>query len=163
VPLILAACGGAESEEPPIRLSGPGWTAEAPAGWKVERRNRTVIAESADGTEKVVVAQFPLPKPFKPALWPKAKPELRKLAETIAVQTSPGAKVAAPEETQLAGRRALAFDITYERNGDSRVDKLIFLLVDRREFQLTCSITLEDRVAGDQACGLLRRTFGLSA
>jgi hypothetical protein len=122
-----------------------------------------VIARRPDGDEKVVVAQFKLPKPFRARFWPKAKPELRKLAETIAVQTSPAAKVAAPEETTLAGRRALSFDVTYERNGEARVDRLIFLLVGQREFQVTCSISLEERAAGDAACALLRRTFRLRA
>jgi hypothetical protein len=163
VPLILAACGGEEPKEPSIGLSGPGWTAQAPAGWEVERRARTVIARPSGGREQVVVAEFPLPKPFRPALWPKAKPELRKLAETIAVQTSPDAKVAAPEELLVAGHRALAFDVTYERNGEPRVDRLLFLLVGRREFQLTCSISLEHRAAGDAACAQLRRTFRLRA
>ena len=115
------------------------------------------------GAEKLVVAEFPLPKPFRPALWPKAKPELRKLAERIAVQTSPDAKVAAPEETFVAGHRALAFDVTYNRNGDPRVDKLLFLLVGGREFQLTCSISLADRAVGDGACAELRQSFRLGA
>jgi hypothetical protein len=161
VTLILAACGEDRSEEPALRLSGPGWTAQAPAGWEIERRARTVIARPPGGGDKVVVAEFPLPKPFRPALWPKAKPELRKLAETIAVQTSPDAKVSKPEELRVAGYRALAFDITYDRNGGPRVDKLLFLLVGRREFQLTCSISLDDRAAGDAACAQLRRTFRL--
>jgi hypothetical protein len=122
-----------------------------------------VIARRPGGAEQLVVAEFPLPKPFKPALWPKAKPELRKLAERIAVQTSPDAKVGAPEEMLVAGRRALAFDVTYNRNSDPRVDKLLFLLVGRREFQLTCSISLADRAVGDAACADLRRTFRLLA
>jgi hypothetical protein len=122
-----------------------------------------VIARRPGGAEKIVVSQFRLPKVFRPALWPKAKPELRKLADTIAVQTSANAKVAAPEETRLAGRRALSFDVTYDRNGEPRVDTLIFLLVGRREFQLTCSLSLEDRAAGDAACAQLRRTFRLRA
>jgi hypothetical protein len=120
-----------------------------------------VIAKRPDGEDKVVVAQFKLPKPFRPRLWPKAKRELRKLAETIAVQTSPGAKVAAPEETTLAGQRALSFDVTYERSGKARVDRLVFLLVGQREFQVTCSISLEDRAPGDAPCAQLRRTFRL--
>jgi hypothetical protein len=120
-----------------------------------------VIARRPAGAERVVVAQFPLPKPFRPALWPKAKPELRKLAETIAVQTSPDARVSKPEDARIAGHRALAFDITYGRNGEPRVDRLLFLLVGRREFQLTCSIALEQRAAGDAACAQLRRTFRL--
>jgi hypothetical protein len=161
VPLILAACGGDGSEEPSVRLSGSGWTAQAPAGWQVERRDATVIARPLAGGDKVVVAEFPLPKPFRPALWPKAKPELRKLAETIAVQTSPDAKVAKPEELRVAGHLALSFDVTYARDGGPRVDKLLFLLVGRREFQLTCSISLDDRAAGDAACAQLRRTFRL--
>jgi hypothetical protein len=122
-----------------------------------------VIARPPGSGEKVVVAEFPLPKTFRPALWPKAKRELRKLAETIAFQTSPDAKVATPEETVVAGHRALSFDVTYDRNGEPRVDKLLFLLVGRREFQLTCSISLEDRAAGDAACAQLRRTFRLRA
>jgi len=122
-----------------------------------------VIVRRPGGAEKLVVAEFPLPKPFRPALWPKAKPELRKLAERIAVQTSPDAKVAAPEETFVAGHRALAFDVTYNRNGDPRVDKLLFLLVGRREFQLTCSISLADRAVGDGACAELRQSFRLGA
>lgn len=163
MPLILAACGGGKSEEPPLRLNGPGWAAEAPAGWEVEHRPRTVIVKRPEGVEQVVVAQFALPKRFRPALWSKAKPELRKLAETIAVQTAPGAKVGAAEETALAGRRALSFDVTYERDGKARLDRLTFLLVGRREFQVTCSISLEDRAPGDDACALLRRTFRLRA
>ena len=163
MPLILAACGGDKPEEPPVRLSGPGWTALAPPGWEVERRPKTVIAKRPVGSEKVVVAQFPLPKRFRPALWPQARPELRKLAETIAVQTSPNAKVAAPEETRLAGQRALSFDVTYEREGEARLDRLVFLLVGLREFQLTCSISLEKRALGDAACAQLRRTFRLRA
>lgn len=146
-----------------MRLSGPGWTAQAPAGWEVERRPKTVIARRPGGSEKVVVAQFQLPKPFRPALWAKARPELRRLAETIAVQTSPNAKVAAPEEAKLAGQRALSFDVTYERDGEARLDRLVFLLVGQREFQLTCSISLEERSLGDAACAQLRRTFRLRA
>lgn len=120
-----------------------------------------MIARPPGGSERVVVAQFQLPKPFNPALWPKATRELRKVADTIAVQTSPEAKLSAPEQTELARRRALAFDITYERNGEARVDRLFFLLVGAREFQLTCSISLERRAAGDAACAQLRETFRL--
>jgi hypothetical protein len=120
-----------------------------------------VIARKPDGVERVAVAQFRLPKPFKPALWSEARSELRKVADTIAVQTSPDAKVAAPEVARVARRRALAFDITYERDGKARVDRLIFLLVGTREFQLTCSILLADRAAGDAACEQLRKSFRL--
>jgi hypothetical protein len=122
-----------------------------------------VIARNPEGVERVAVAQFRLPKPFKPALWSRAKSELRKVADTIAVQTAPDAKVAAPEDARVAGKRALAFDITYERDGKARVDRLIFLLVGTHEFQLTCSISLAARTVGDAACEQLRESFRLRA
>ena len=81
----------------------------------------------------------------------------------MAARTGGGAEVSNEREVSVAGQRALAFDLTYERDGSARLDRLVFLLVGRREFQLTCSMSLAARATGEDACALLQRSFRLTS
>jgi hypothetical protein len=142
-------------------VSGPGYEANVPAEWVVERPPRTIAAESPDGPESVSVAAFRLGRPFRPALWAEAVRELNDVAARLAERLAPSALVDSSRDTTLAGRRARIYEIGYRRAGARLVDRVAFVLVDRREYQLTCRIDTGNPSVGEEACEELLRSFRL--
>ena len=160
--LILAACGTSGSSEGSQQLRGLGFTAQAPAGWEVERPPRTVLAGSPDGPESVAVANFRLAKPFRPELWVEAVAELNDVAARLAERLGPSALVVRSSSTTLDGRRGRRYFIDYRRDGLAMQDRVFFLLNGRREYQLTCRIVVDEDDADIEACDELTRSFRLS-
>jgi hypothetical protein len=151
VVLALAGCGGGGGAKPQS-VGGDGYRFEAPAGWKVTRAAPVVSA--AKGDELVSVTVFPLAKPFRAELWEQAIPELDRVAGQLATELR--GRVASSETSTLAGRRARSYEIEYTSKGAPLVERIGFVLVGKREYQLLC------RYAGDDdACAAFMRSFTL--
>jgi len=126
---ILAGCGG--NSEPKTafhEIRGPGFRFDAPVGWKATTAGRTTTA--ASGSELVQVAGFPLAHPYTPALFDKVESEL---AIRMA-QVAKGGKLTGPTTVTAGGIRSHAYTVEI---GD-HVDAYVFVLRDKREYQLLC-------------------------
>ena len=132
-----------------------------PAAWPLERPPRTIAAESPDGSESVSVAVFRLGRTFRPALWDEAVEELNDVAARLAERLGPSALVEETRESRIAGRRARVYELGYRRGGERLVDRVAFVLVGRREYQLTCRIAGVEPQPGEEACAELFRSFRL--
>jgi hypothetical protein len=147
--LILAGCGGSsEQDQPPVRVTGSGFSFLAPSGWKVERADGKVSA--VHDSELVQVATFRLIKPYRSALFGRVQRELTMRMRQLAQQT--GGSVSAPRAVLADGVRSHSYRVTV---GD-HVDEYTFLLRGRREFQLLCR---RKSSHGDEACRQLLRSF----
>jgi hypothetical protein len=149
------------SEDRWQEISGPTYTATVPAGWELERPPRTIAAESPDGPEAVSVAMFRLSRPFMPALWSEAVRELNDVAARLAERLGPTALVEETRDAVIAGRRARVYEIGYRRANARLLDRVAFVLVGRREYQLTCRIDVAEPERGEEACAELLRSFRL--
>jgi hypothetical protein len=151
---VLAGCGGsARSEHTALRrVDGPGYSFSAPAAWRVTRTVRAVTA--ASDAELVSVTVFRLARPYRPSLWPKLVPVL----DGVAAQLARGLRgsVDARETVVLAGRRARRYEIAFRRGGKDVVERIVFLLEGRREYQLLCRYT---RGGGLEACSAFLASF----
>ena len=78
--LALVGCGGSEREE--MRVRGPGFSFDAPAGWKVAKRTNATSA--AAGSRLVSVTVFPLVHAYSPLLFTKVAAELDGVARRLA-------------------------------------------------------------------------------
>ncbi len=128
----------------------------------MERPFRTTVAHDPDGPETVSVATFRLARAFRAARWDEAVRELNDVAARLAERLGPTALVEETDETVIDGRRARVYEIGYERDGTRMRDRVAFLLVGRREYQLTCRIDAAEPEPGEEACGELFRSFRLS-
>jgi hypothetical protein len=115
-------------------VPGNGYRFEAPGGWAVKRAGRTVTASSHEVL--VSVTTFPLGKPFRPALWPNAVPELDGVARQLAVEL--GGSASPGETITVLGRNARRYEIGFRRGGRQLKERIVFLLEGRREYELLC-------------------------
>jgi hypothetical protein len=142
---ILAACGGSKQGQAPatVGVHGPGFTFEAPQGWRVVRQADGTVARR--GKALVSVSRFPLLKTYDPAEFAAVTKELDRLATRLARQA--GEKRATGQTTSVAGRKVRSY-----RYGNRRVG---FVLEGKREYQLFCEPV-------GAACDLLYSSFTLS-
>jgi hypothetical protein len=147
-PLILAACGGSSAPKAPQVVSGPGFSFEAPAGWRVEHGPRQ--ASASQGSELVKVATFPLLKPYSPALFARVDRELSARMRQVAVQT--GGTVSGGTTVIAGGIRSHAYDVTVR----DHVDQYTFVLRGMREYQLLCR---RQSSKNDDVCARLIASF----
>ncbi len=149
---ILAACGGSARHKAQAtqRARGPGFTFAAPAGWHVAAGANAVVARK--GGALVSATRFPLVKPYRPALFAKAAKELDRVAAELAARSH--AKLTESETTTVDGRRIRAYRLA-ARSYDDRIG---FLLVGKREYQLLCQAGAGSGDP-DGACGLLFSSF----
>jgi len=142
---ILAACGGSKQgqAQATVGVHGPGFTFEAPQGWRVVRRADGAVVRR--GKALVSVSRFPLLKTYDPAEFAAVTKELDSLATRLA--HSVGAKRATGQTTNVAGRKVRSY-----RYGDRRLG---FVLEGKREYQLFCRPV-------SAACDLLYASFTLS-
>ena len=131
--LILSACGG--SAEPKAQsawqtVRGPGFSFEAPKGWKVATATKRTTA--THGADLVQVAAYPLVKPYTDALFGKVEVELRARMDDLARQN--GEQVRAAKTVTANGARAHMFELG---DGD-HVDEYTFVLQGKREYLLLC-------------------------
>jgi len=147
--LILAGCGGSsEGDTPPVRVAGPGFVFQAPAGWEVKRSAGKVAA--VRDSELVQVATFRLLKPYRDALFRRVERELAARMRQVAQQT--GGSVSAGRPVVSGGVRSHSYDVTV---GD-HVDQYTFVLRGLREFQLLCRRKASH---GDDVCRQLLTSF----
>lgn len=112
------------------------------------------------GPESVSVAVFRLARPFRPGMWEDAVRELNDVAARLAERLGPAALVDMTRDDTIAGRKARVYELSYRRRGVELVDRVAFVLVGRREYQLTCRIAV-DRDDGERACDELYDSFRL--
>ena len=139
---ILPACGGSGKHAVPARVvAGPGFTYEAPAGWKIATGKHSTTASKGGAIVSVTV--FALRKPYAPALFDQATAELDRVAAKLGTLTQ-------RVTTTLAGQKARA----YRYASGVRVG---FVLAGRHEYEVFC------RNGGDVACDLLFTSFALTS
>jgi hypothetical protein len=148
---ILAGCGGSGGGKPPQHVAGPGFSFDAPHGWRVARAEGRVSAGS--GSELVQVATFRLLKPYSAGLFGRVSKELEVRMAAVAGQT--GGRLAASEEVTAAGIRSHSFRV----EAADRVDEYTFVLRGRREYQLLCRRSASH---GDDVCRRLVQSFAIA-
>ena len=149
--MILAGCGGsgaAKSQTSWQTVTGPGFTFQAPAGWKVGQAKRQVSA--SHGSELVQVSTFPLLKSYDAKLFDRVAPELRARMQAVARQT--GGTVTGERTVTAGGIRSHAYEVT----AGSQVDEYTFVLSGLQEHLLLC----RRRAADDSGfCAQLVKSF----
>jgi hypothetical protein len=142
---ILAACGGSKQEQAraTVGVHGPGFTFEAPQGWRVARKADGAVARL--GKALVSVSRFPLVNAYDPGEFAAVTKELDILATRLAHEA--GQKSATGRTTTVAGRKIRSY-----RYGNRRLG---FVLEGKREYQLFCE-------PAGAACDLLYSSFTLS-
>jgi hypothetical protein len=150
---ILAGCGGdGQSNTSAGRMvSGPGFAFAAPDGWTIKRAPGSVSAVKGD--ELVEVATFPLQKRYDAKLFGAVATELAARMGTLA--RASGGKVAPGDPVTVAGIRSHSYSV---ESGDM-VDRYVFVLRGKREYQLLC----RHKASGsDEACKALLASFRVS-
>jgi hypothetical protein len=135
-------------------VHGTNFRFSAPADWTVVRNERAV--QASDGVQLVSVTRYPLLRRFRPELWVKVVPELDRAASELAQQQN--GKVTHSETVTVAGQRARRYDIDYTRDGKQLVERIAFVLREKREYLLLCRY---ERGGGTDACDRLLATFTL--
>jgi hypothetical protein len=142
---ILPGCGGSkpQSTAATVTVRGPGFTFEAPQGWRARGADRSVVARQ--GGNLVSVTVFALRKPYDPSRFEQVAKTLDAVAARLAAAAGAPSPVA--ETATVAGRKIRAY-----RYGGKRIG---FVLDGRSEYQLFCA------QAGD-GCDLLFSSFTLT-
>jgi hypothetical protein len=151
---VLAGCGGGSGPPAVKVVQGTGYRFSAPADWAVVRSGREV--QASHGLQLVSVTRFPLLRAYRPALWERVVPELDRAATQLAQQQK--GEVAESRTVTVAGRQARRYDIEYERDGQSLVERLTFVLRGKTEYLLLCRY---ERGGDTDACDRLLATFTL--
>jgi hypothetical protein len=149
---IVAGCGGSGAAKPQGEwqsVRGPGFTFQAPDGWKVVRAKRRISA--SHDAQLVQVATFPLLKPYDASLFDEVARELQVRMREIAGQTN--GTLAGARTVRADGIRSHAYDV---KVGD-QVDEYTFVLAGKREYLLLCRRSESDDHAA--ACERLATTF----
>ena len=150
---MLGGCGGGGA--PALKLvEGSGYRFSAPADWAVVRSAREL--QASKGLDLVSVTRYPLLRAYRPELWMRVVPELDRTATQLAQQQQ-GA-VGESRTVTVAGQQARRYDIDYERDGKTLVERIAFVLRGKREYLLLCRYA---RGGGTDACDRLLATFTL--
>jgi hypothetical protein len=145
---IVAGCGGSSSQ-PARPVAGPGYEVGVPLGWKVVRGPRFLRA--FQGGARLEVRQFPLRRPYLPALFAKVAPEIDRVAQALGAQL--GAKVTGRTLT-AGGERSWQYDLVH---GDV-FEQVTFVLRGKTEYQLYCR---RGKSESNSACDRFVSTFRL--
>jgi hypothetical protein len=135
-------------------VHGTGYRFSAPADWTVARSSRRV--QAAQGLQLVSVTRYPLLHVYRPELWARVVPQLDRAATELAKQQN--GEVAESRTVTIAGQKARRYDIEYERNGKSLVERIAFVLRRKTEYLLLCRY---ERGGDTDACDRLLATFTL--
>ena len=165
---MAVGCGGngssADVAEPVLAktVSGPGFTFKAEQARELARtpRSVSVLPVESGSQELESVTIFPLVKPYRPALWPRAAAELDSVAERLAKSLG-GELEQQPQTVRIAGLRGRQYEIGYEHEGVALRQRLTLLLSRRTEYQLLCRWEASADTPKD--CGILETTFKTSA
>ena len=112
--------------------------------------------QASHGVELVSVTRFPLLRAYRPALWPRVVPELDRAARELAQQQK--GHVSDSVTATVGGQRARRYDIDYEHDGKSLVERIAFVLRGKTEYLLLCRY---ERGGETAACDRLLGTFTL--
>jgi hypothetical protein len=154
--VIVAGCGGsgaANVQRDWQSVHGPGFSFQAPAGWKVERAKARVAA--THDSRLVQVATFPLLKPYRSRLFDDVARELQVRMREIAGQTN--GTLSGGRTVSAGGIRSHAYDVEV---GD-HVDEYTFVLDGMREYLLLCRRAKDDE--SSDACSRLTGSFARAA
>ncbi len=151
--LCLAGCGGGGTAAVEV-VRGNGYHFSAPAGWRIARSGREVRV--SEGVGLVSVTRYPLVHAYRPALWEHVVPELDRAAAGLAQQQN--GQVGESRTVTIAGLRARSYDIDYQLNGQSLVERIAFVLRGKTEYLLLCRY---ERGGDTGACDRLVATFTL--
>ena len=144
VALILSGCGGGGSSNWQ-QVRGDGFHYNAPAEWIVDG-----TAATSGPVDRVEVLVFRLLRPYDPARRVATARELDRVAAGIAAQLK--GSVSSRRSLEVGGLDARSYAVAF----DGKVERLTFVLQDRREYQLLCRRS----AAGDDApCAELLRSF----
>ena len=144
VALILAGCGGGGSSNWQ-QVRGDGFHYNAPVSWIVDG-----TAATNGSVDRVEVLVFRLLRPYDPARRVATARELDRVAAGIAAQLK--GSVSSRRSLEVGGLDARSYAVAF----DGKVERLTFVLQDRREYQLLCRRS----AAGDDApCAELLRSF----
>jgi hypothetical protein len=135
-------------------VRGSGYRFSAPAAWSVARNGGEV--QASEGLNLVSVTRYPLRRAYRPSLWNRVVPELDTAAVQLAKQQN--GRVGAAQTVTVAGRQARRYDIAYEHDGKSLVERIAFVLQGKTEYLLLCRY---DRGGDTDACDRLLATFTL--
>jgi hypothetical protein len=165
--LAAGGCGGDSSNSTAAvptttTVNGPGFAFSAPAGRELTRtpRSVSVLPEDASSQELESVTRFPLIKPYRPSLWPRASAELDDVAEQLA-ESLGGELERQPKTVRIHGLRGRQYEIRYEHEGIELRQRLTLLLSRRTEYQLLCR--WEAGSAAPEACAGLETSFRISS
>jgi hypothetical protein len=153
--LLLAGCGGGggKKQQPAgTVVAGAGFTYVAPSKWTATVTARGAIAKQ-DEITLVSVTVLPLTREYRASLFAKVARGLDVVADQLATRLH-GA-VTARQTVIVAGRRVRRYELAH----GGLVDRVTFVLADKREFQLTCRWRTQDGEPG--ACAQLESTFRL--
>lgn len=126
----LAGCGGGPPPPPVRTLRTHGASFGVPASARVRRGPRGV--EARDGDLLLSVQTFALRRPYSDALFGRVTRELDTVAAQLAAREH--ARVTKSATETVAGRRTRAYTI----DAGAREERIAFVLVGRREYQLFC-------------------------
>jgi hypothetical protein len=142
--VAVVGCGGGgeaktEAGETQV-VRGAGFTVSAPAGWHLVQTPRGATLSPEPGADTLVsITRFRLVRPFEPALWPRARAELDRVADGLAGQL--GGRVESRETLRTGVRQ---YRLAYERKGTKLKQLITFVLRARREYELLCRWNASD-------------------
>lgn len=145
--LILAGCGGSPQAQPQL-IRGPGFSFNAPAGWKDTAKGTTATA--SHDSQLLQVTAFPLLRPYSDALFDKVKRELDARMQIVATQAK--ATIKGSSTVTAGGGRAHSYRL---QAGDDLLE-YTFVLRGMHEFELLCR---RPSNASDDACRQLLSSF----
>jgi hypothetical protein len=161
--LSLAGCGGGgkgtgttEQAAKGQRVTGEGFTFFAPDAWHVTRASTTVtVRPSADKPTLASVTTLTLRSRYAPSLFAKVTKELDRVTTALAGKLN--GKVIARRTVVVSGIRSRQYDLAYEKDGAGLVDRITFVLREKREFYVLCRWPADE--GEPDACGLLQSSF----
>jgi hypothetical protein len=151
--LILAGCGGSASTNKTETVTGPGYSFEAPVGWKVVKQASSVAA-SDGAVNRYEVLRFDLEKAYRVARFDAVSKELDGVAQKLAGQLD--GRVTSRSTTVMHGRKSRAYTIEY---GGAKTLQIAFVLQDKTEYEVLCRRLSSAPAAG---CTQLFTSFALS-
>jgi hypothetical protein len=149
--VVLAAGCGTGGKKASQTVTAERFSFVAPADWQVERDPLRVTVAPRRGEALLWVSAGSLRRRYHDRLWPKVVPELDKVARQLAAQLR-GGQVTARTTIQVSGRRARRYDIQYRGPNGLLVERIVFLLQDRAEYQLLCRWRSSAAEPGKAAC-----------
>ncbi|HVN62136.1 MAG TPA: hypothetical protein VMT59_12780 [Gaiellaceae bacterium] len=133
-------------------MHGDGFSFAAPGSWTVTRTGTTVAA--SHGGDTVSVTTFRLTKPYRAQLWKQAVTELDQVAAKLATELK--GTVVASRTVKVGSSTARQYDLAFTKDGEQLVERITFVLLGRREYELLCRY---EAGKDEPACSQLLASF----